>query len=59
MPAAQIRTIKFKGLNPEYLYKDVETDEIFAGDELMNVGITIERVKQDFYSKKWIFRVIS
>ncbi|MFR3522976.1 MAG: alpha-galactosidase, partial [Clostridia bacterium] len=59
LPAAQIRTIKFKGLNPEYLYKDVETDEIFAGDELMNVGITIERVKQDFYSKKWIFRVIS
>lgn len=59
LPAAQIRIIKFKGLNPEYLYKDVETGEIFAGDELMNVGITIERVKQDFYSKKWIFRIVS
>ena len=58
LPAAQIRTIKFRGLNPEYLYKDIKTGEIFAGDELMNVGITIERVKQDFYSKKWIFKVI-
>ena len=58
LPAAPIRTIKFRGLNPEYLYKDIETGEVFAGDELMNVGITIERVKQDFYSKKWIFKVI-
>ena len=41
-----------------YLYKDIKTGEIFAGDELMNVGITIERVKQDFYSKKWIFKAI-
>lgn len=58
LPAAPIKTIKFKGLNPKFKYKNVNTGEIFMGDELMNVGITIPRVKQDFYSMKWIFKKI-
>ncbi|NRT37098.1 alpha-galactosidase [Clostridium beijerinckii] len=58
LPAAPIRTIKFKGLNPEYDYQDISTGEIFGGDELMNVGITIERVKQDFLSIQWRFKKI-
>ena len=58
LPAAPIRTIKFKGLNPDYDYKDISTGEIFGGDELMNVGVTIPRVKQDFLSIQWRFKKI-
>lgn len=58
LPAAPIRTIKFKGLDPDYDYKDISTGEIFGGDELMNVGITIPRVKQDFLSIQWRFKKI-
>jgi len=54
-PAAPIRTIKFKGLHPDYVYKNVETGELFGGDELMNVGITLPRIKQDFLSMFWRF----
>lgn len=58
LPAAPIRTIKFKGLNSDYDYQDISTGEIFGGDELMNVGITIPRVKQDFLSIQWRFKRI-
>ncbi|MCB2294493.1 alpha-galactosidase [Clostridium algoriphilum] len=58
LPGAPIRTIKFKGLNLDYDYKDVSTGEIFGGDELMNVGITIPRIKQDFQSIQWRFKKI-
>lgn len=58
LPAAPITTVKFKGLNPEYDYQDISTGEIFGGDELMNVGITIERVKQDFLSIQWRFKKV-
>ncbi|MGL5312165.1 MAG: GH36 C-terminal domain-containing protein, partial [Peptostreptococcaceae bacterium] len=59
LPAAPIRTIKFKGLNPDFDYENIETGEIFGGDELMNIGITIERVKEDFHSMKWTFRKVN
>lgn len=55
-PAAPIRTIKFKGLNPDYVYQNVETGELFGGDELMNVGITLPIIKQDFLSLFWRFK---
>ena len=55
-PATSIRVLKFKGLNPSYLYKDLETGRIYGGDELMYVGITLKRVKQDFVSKLWRFK---
>lgn len=58
VPAAPIRTIKFKGLNSDYDYKEVSTGEIFGGDELMNAGITIERIKQDFLSIQWRFKKV-
>ncbi|KEO79908.1 alpha-galactosidase [Paenibacillus polymyxa] len=54
-PAAAIKTLKFKGLNPDYVYRNVETGELFGGDELMHVGITLARVKQDFLSMFWRF----
>ncbi|UZW14877.1 alpha-galactosidase [Clostridium pasteurianum] len=55
-PAAAITTIKFKGLESEYLYENLKTGEVFGGDELMNVGITLPRVKQDFLSMLWRFK---
>ncbi|MDA7027608.1 alpha-galactosidase [Bacillus sp. CLL-7-23] len=55
-PAAPLRTIKCKGLNPDYVYQNVETGELFGGDELMNVGITLPRIKQDFLSMFWRFK---
>lgn len=54
-PGASLRTLKFKGLNPDYIYKNVETGELFGGDELMNAGITLPRIKQDFLSMFWRF----
>lgn len=53
-----IRVLKFKGLNEDFSYKNLETNEVFRGDELMNVGITIYRVKEDFISKLWRFKKI-
>ena len=54
-PAAAIKTLKFKGLNPDYIYRNVQTGELFGGDELMHVGITLTRVKQDFLGMFWRF----
>ncbi|ADM68551.1 Bifunctional alpha-galactosidase/sucrose kinase AgaSK [Paenibacillus polymyxa E681] len=54
-PAAAIKTLKFKGLNSDYVYRNVETGELFGGDELMHVGITLARVKQDFLGMFWRF----
>ncbi|MFD1773972.1 alpha-galactosidase [Paenibacillus rhizophilus] len=55
-PAAPLRTIKFKGLHPDYVYENVESGELFGGDELMNVGITLSTIKQDFSSMFWRFK---
>ncbi len=52
-PASPVRTIKFKGLHPEYFYENIETGELFGGDELMHVGITLPGIKQDFISVFW------
>lgn len=57
-PGTAIRTLKFKGLNPDFNYENLETKEVFRGDELMNVGITIGRVKEDFTSRLWRFKKI-
>ena len=59
LPAAPIRTIKFKGLNPNFNYKNIKTEEIFGGDELMNIGITIPKIKKDFFSIQWIFEKVN
>lgn len=52
-PAAAIRTLRLKGLNPDFQYKNIDTGEIFGGDELMNVGITTPWIKKDFVSSLW------
>ncbi|MGF9697289.1 alpha-galactosidase [Paenibacillus sp. MABNR03] len=55
-PAAPVQTVKCKGLNPEFIYKNIETGELFGGDELMHVGLTFPRKKQDFTSRFWRFK---
>ncbi|WP_336757808.1 alpha-galactosidase [Paenibacillus sp. USHLN196] len=55
-PAAPVQTVKCKGLNPEFIYENIETGELFGGDELMNVGLTFPRKKQDFTSRFWRFK---
>lgn len=57
-PGSSIRTLKFKGLNPDYYYESLETKEAFGGDELMNVGITVDIVVKDFISKLWRFKKV-
>ncbi|GAA0086385.1 alpha-galactosidase [Clostridium sp. CTA-7] len=55
-PGAKIRTLKFKGLDENAKYQNLETKEIFGGDELMNVGISIPMEKRDFESMLWRFK---
>jgi alpha-galactosidase len=55
-PGAKIRILKFKGLDENAKYQNLETKEIFGGDELMNVGISIPMEKRDFESILWIFK---
>lgn len=58
VPGAPIRFIRLSGLDASAKYKDMEEGSIYYGDELMNSGISIDRVKQDFYSKIWKFEKI-
>lgn len=55
---SSIRTMIFKGLNPNYYYSKLETGEVFGGDELMNVGITVDLIIKDFVSKLWRFEKV-
>jgi alpha-galactosidase len=54
-PADPVRILKFKGLNPDFLYLHEEMGGIFGGDELMNVGVTIPQMIGDFNSLLWRF----
>lgn len=58
IPGAPIRFIRLSGLNPDAKYKNINNGDVFNGDELMNAGISIDRVKQDFHSKVWEFEKI-
>ena len=57
-PGTAIKILKFKGLNPDYYYENIDTKDVYGGDELMNVGITLTREKKDFISRLWRFKKI-
>ena len=38
------------GLDSEADYTDTETGEVFGGDELMEIGVTVPPVKEDFHA---------
>lgn len=49
---------KMYGLNPRFDYKDQVTEEVFGGDELMELGVYDEIAKQDFVGKMRYFKAI-
>lgn len=49
---------KIKGLNPNYDYIETTSNEIFGGDELMNIGLSIPIIKEDFYSHFFYFQKV-
>ena len=48
--AYRIPTLRLRGLDPKAEYKNVETGEVFGGDELMYAGITIPKSSAGFFS---------
>lgn len=54
-PGAALSTVRFTHLDPGADYRDVTTGEVWGGDELMNLGITLPMAKEDFSSKLWVF----
>lgn len=57
-PASPIQIMKFKGLERDGYYKDLDTGMIYGGDELMYSGISIPLHKQDFRSECYHFRKV-
>jgi alpha-galactosidase len=58
-PNPPLGCLKLKGLNPNFLYKETKTGDIYGGDELMYKGIAIPQLKGDFTSVIWNFKRIS
>ncbi|MGM0215722.1 alpha-galactosidase [Enterococcus sp. AZ109] len=43
--------VRLAGLTPDTIYKNMETDETYAGDELMNLGVYFPDFYGDFQTK--------
>lgn len=56
--APSVKLLKLEGLEETAHYENVETKEIYGGDELMYSGISIPLKKQDFRSECYRFRKI-
>ena len=54
-PEAPLIHVRLKGLDPDAQYHCPTLDEVFYGDELMNVGLTIPYVQKDYFSVQYIF----
>ena len=57
-PNPREQKLKLKGLDAEADYKDINSGDIYGGDELMNYGIKVPHLKEDFSSKVWKFKQI-
>ncbi len=57
-PGERVQILKCKGLEPSYLYRHAETDQVYGGDELMYAGLTLPRIKGDFISLFWRFQKV-
>ncbi|WML43149.1 alpha-galactosidase [Neobacillus sp. PS3-40] len=57
-PNAPFVRLQLKGLNPDFLYKHIETGKVYGGDELLYVGIALPMLKGDFTSVFWRFRTV-
>jgi len=56
--APSIKILKLKGLDKKAIYKNLNTCEIFGGDELMYSGVSILLKKQDFRNECYHFQKI-
>ncbi|UOF88684.1 alpha-galactosidase [Fodinisporobacter ferrooxydans] len=52
---APVKTLRLKGLHSQTAYEIIETGEIYGGDELMYVGLTVPVLHGDFQS--FVFRL--
>ena len=50
--------IMLRGLEKEAIYKVVETNEVYGGDELMYVGLYIGELLGDYQSRVWTIEKI-
>ncbi|GGA27078.1 alpha-galactosidase [Paenibacillus physcomitrellae] len=57
-PNERIQILRTKGLNPNYLYRHLDTGRVYGGDELMYNGITLPRLEGDFVSLFWRFEKV-
>jgi alpha-galactosidase len=57
-PNPREEKIKLKGLVAEADYREVESGEIYGGDELMNYGIKVPYLKEDFSAEVWHFKKV-
>jgi len=56
-PAAPLKFLKVTGIDPNKQYQLVGTDQVFGGDELMYVGLSIPvELRGDFQSYSWHLR---
>ena len=52
VPNGPSSRVRMTGLEPEALYKRADTEEVFSGAALMNVGVPVPFPKNDFAS--WV-----
>ncbi|GIC31172.1 alpha-galactosidase [Streptococcus parasuis] len=57
-PEAPLLHVRLKGLDPDALYECPQLGETFYGDELMNIGLEMPHVQQDYFSVQYIFNKI-
>ncbi len=58
-PAAPLKFLKVTGIDPNKQYQLVGMDQVFGGDELMYVGLSIPvKLRGDFQSYRWHFREV-
>ena len=57
-PEAPLLHVRLKGLDPDALYECPKLGETFYGDELMNIGLIMPHVQQDYFSVQYIFNKI-
>ena len=50
--------IRMSGLNPEWDYKEHTTGKVYSGDELMEAGVSVPLIKEDFYTFSMYFSKI-
>ena len=49
-PNAPVRNLKLKGLDPDKIYEVSDLKQVYGGDELLYVGLTIPQLHGDFQS---------